>query len=428
METTKDCPNCNKSINLIFEDSYFASCPHCFSVVSIKAAREEKAILGNNKRESYPERRYLRIGQTFTYQDITYTITGRAVIRAKYTLPLEKENNTGVANYHEWFCRSKSDEYLTITENSIGFTISRPEKPDADVDELFSGNFMRVSSSIDFRPIAEQGDGKVIYFEGEADDNYYPGRKLCYATYQHMGYTYGAEWNPEKKEVSVAYFVQTTLPEVSMFKMINDANDLTEYNNKLKEYNFFRGSLIATTSILFLLMLITIGHKGKVIYDYSVNLKDIPETGVKATPFTISSLNEAYAIKVTSFLGSGNTEVLAAVEVNNENGNAIYLLEKWFWTASGGSGSDRWSEKDISLTDYFKPEVAGEYTPVIFIEKSKLSRIYPNDRITISVAKGMYLIRYFAVLFIIFIIGLIIIYNPVSGHFVKAWYFKLLNK
>ena len=428
MEAEKKCLNCQESIPLIFEDSYFACCPNCSHIISLKSARPEKAILSENPKKTYPPRRFLAIGQSFTYQDIRYKITGRAVIKVKYYLPQEKENNTGSASYHEWFCRSAAHEYLTITENAVGFNISRPETPDEEVEEHFSGNFMRIFAQENFRPIEETGDGRVIFFEGEADDNYYPGRKLKYATYKKNGYTYGAEWNPDKAETSTAFFVQNVMPEVRLLKMITKENDLTEYNKKLKEYNFLRGSVIATAFLMLLFLVISVGYKGTSIYYSRVLLNDIPETGLKIDDFEIASLNSTYAVNVKSNLTSGNTEVLVAVEINNENGNAIHLFEKWFWKASGVSGGERWKEEDIDETYLINPKKQGRFTPVVFTEKTNLTKASTSDSVDITVRKGLLLSRYFVILFIIFIIMIIFMYSPATTPYIKAWYFKILDK
>ncbi len=428
MKVAETCPNCNEEIQLIYADSYFACCQSCSSIISLKAARPEKAILGKNKKKGYPSRRYLAVGQSFNYQDVQYKITGRAVIKVHYELPQEKEHNKSSASYQEWFCRSESHDYLTITENAIGFSISRPEAPDQDVGEYLSGKFMRIYSDMNFVPIEETGEGKVLYFEGEADDNYYPGRKIKYATCKYNGYTYGAEWNPEKEEASMAFFVQNVMPELRMFKMIESENDLSEYNKKLKEYNFFRGSIIATTFLLLLMLFISVGYKGMAIYSNKIQLNDIPETGLKIEPFEIATLNSTYAVNVKSNLSASNTEVLVAVEINNENGNAIHLFEKWFWKAAGISEGERWTEEEIEESYLINPKKQGRFTPVVFKESTKLTKTSTEDSVDITINKGILLSRYFAALFIVFLVFIIFIYSPATTPYIKAWYFKILDK
>ncbi|MBT32045.1 MAG: hypothetical protein CMO01_20485 [Thalassobius sp.] len=424
-----ECPSCRETVFLIYKNSVFANCKNCNSIFVVKPSRPENAILGQNKKNSYALIRYLEIGQKFIYNETAYIITGRAVIKVKFEGTDSNEAYKGSLIYHEWVCRSKDSQYFTITEDYAGFHISMPVEPDPEVDQYFIRNsFMQIYSDMAPKKIDETGIGKVIYFEGEADDNYYPGRELSYATCTYKGYTYGAEWNPYKKDVSVNFYVQSVMPKNTLHKMIYEKNDMSNYNKKLKEFNFLRKAVTVTALILFILMAFSTGEKGKMMYEKRIKMLDITEAGYKLPTFEINELNTPYSIKTIANVPSSNTEMLVGVEITNKNENVVNLLEKWFWTASGSYEGEAWRESDVEMTSYFKFDKKGTYQPILYLEKSTATKtITDGYYVNLYIRKGVMMTRYFLYTLIFFIILIIILYLPGTSHYIKSWYFQKLK-
>ena len=143
--------------------------------------------------------------------------------------------------------------------------------------------------------------------------------------------------------------------------------------------------------MLFVLSLQTLGD-GKLIYEKSISLNEIPAEGRLIGPIDLSRKDSLYNLNLVSWVPD-NTSAWGAVELLDGNFASINAVEGDFWAETGHDDEGSWREADLSTNHYFRLEQPGSYFARFFVEKETAS----SGTLTLKVYEGIQLSRYYLV-------------------------------
>ncbi|UZR95833.1 hypothetical protein [Chondrinema litorale] len=414
-KSIKVCPECSHEITALSEKSRIFACPNCSSVFNSETNRRENQILGKNSTNKIRNITFLEVGQEFTFRKITYKITGQIRVKSNYKL-VKNPNKTGTLIYDEWLCISTNNEHLRIGYDNIRYKIITPITPvlnkKPETKRFFVGYQKGKLTTEEMRV------NEIIFFEGESENNLYPGKKFKCATYRNRYLLYLAEWEYDKSSKDAKPFIQEHFLEKDFIKIISRDNDISNYNRKIGNFKFFRKAINYTTLIVICCWLISLFYSGKTIYQKSFNLLELAneESIVAKEPLVIEDVASVYEFNLEAQLTEVNTEIYTGIEILNENQNVINLLGFDFWRAAGYDGGERWEESETDDSEIYSFPKKGAFTIVFHAEKSNLSRLNNKDKIVLKVNKGSLMSRYFIILLVICLFLLFNINNFTPLH------------
>ncbi len=428
------CPNCKSDIDVFSKKSETVSCAKCNAIIDLESDLKagNLAFSLNSYYKNRPqEMSFLRLGLILTLEKKKWQIIGRT--RKKITGKEWESEDNAYTNYtwsfDEWILVSNKKEYLYLSEDKEGFTLSRsfipktPKIPDQYASHLnLDGDFLASR-------ITEKGEITTTFVEGEFSWQVKVGDKTYFAENKRKK---SVEWkkNSSGNTKEVEFFKTESLDTEKLLNSIEEDSDVSgnikKIRNKISQQlekaknNRFWGKLFfATTGILMLLSLINIGN-GQMIFSDSLSVSSSVSTSSISSeenqkllgPLAFNKKDEIYTISLQSNVSGNNNWNTGYITLLNTQKQVINQLNGEFWSESGYDDEGSWSESESSTELLFYIENPGEY----YIALSGESGNVKGSKFSVQVYEGTRLSRYY-LWFGIFsaIIGLIIIYSNNRG-------------
>ncbi len=278
------CKNCGGELELYNQRSQYVACPYCGSVAD-SSSDAYKVLTNMDKPSKFPPMSFIEIGMEGVFNDKVYKVIGRTRRRNNYKEYWAEDGETAYSDetwiLDEWLLISEDATYLTIVEDSEGYTIANPIIP--KYPSLPQGETM-----LDFyynkpKQVQEYGQTEILYYEGESTYLVKTGDKSAFSEYSdYNSKSYSAEWRYKDNEVKeIEFFEETPISSSELIKAFN-LPETTVANGKRWSFKLNIGAIFFITAAINLISSIIVFSiytdvKEKRISE-SINLKKLEKT------------------------------------------------------------------------------------------------------------------------------------------------------
>jgi ribosomal protein S27E len=430
------CTNCAGEITLINKRTNYVGCQYCGAVLDA-TSEAHQVITKLHAPSGFPPKSFIRLGMKAIFHGKKHQVLGRTRWQSDYKEYWSEEGETGYSDerweYDEWVLMSEDRTYFYLIEDADGYAISTsflPQHPN-----LPTGTNILNFHTAKKERVIEYGDSNVLYFEGESTYQIKAGDRVKFAEYTSSGKSYIAEWrllDTSKEIKEIEFFEEVSIPEWEVLAAFEDNAVIQEAKQKIGQANkrkrFWRITYWLT-ALIFAILLIHSFTQGKEIYSQQFAVpqttqpateEDDPKVLATTQPIPMQAIKKIYQLELSATIPD-NTDLWTGLEILDEQGQVVNVMEGDFFRASGDeawqedgeSGVEHWEEAELSKSLLYRLDQPGTYTARILA----LPTTVPDATVKLTLVEGSILSRYYTIGLIIF--TLIALVNSVSASMAK---------
>jgi len=229
------CASCGAELEIKSTRSKFVNCQYCGNTTDLSGIL---VTVEKGDPEKFKPNSFLKLGLIGIFDGIPYKIIGRTCWRNDY-----KEYDAEDYQYYdetwrfdEWILLSDEGKYMTIIEDSEGYSISETVFP--IYPNIKTHNNIRNFETEAFERANEFGKSTIEYFEGESTYLINPGDYSFFTQYEKDNNTFIAEWREKDGKIfEIEFFKEQPISKSRLLEAFRDNPELSNLIENLEKEN-----------------------------------------------------------------------------------------------------------------------------------------------------------------------------------------------